>query len=288
LNELSLKTVQELFEEGEIRLGGGREARIDSRILLCKSASITDEEFYAEGRRELAREQERKFFRLIDRRRSGIPLAYLTNVKEFWSLSFDVRPGVLIPRPETELIVEKIIALSSKRGEVVADIGTGCGNIAIALAGELPEARIIATDVSLKAVRIAKANAARMGFSNIAIVQGSMFSPLKRLKLRGACDFIVSNPPYVAEREWTKLPLEIRRHEPKKALVAGETGLELIQELVKGAPEYLKPAGHLVFEIGDGQSKQVMPVLGGRWIRVRSFKDLSGIPRVIAAQKPAT
>jgi len=273
-----------LFEAGKILLGRFPDPQLESRLLLCKSASITAEVFFAEKRRMLTQEQEHRFFRLIAQRKSGIPLAYLTNVKEFWSIPLEVYPGVLIPRPETELIVEKVVELSSGKAEVIADIGTGSGNIAISLARELPEADILATDISRNAVRLAKLNTTRMNIPNIKVVQGDLFLPLKELKQK-KCDFIVSNPPYVAKKEWGKLPSEIRRHEPKKALVAGETGLEFIRELVKGAPKFLRPGGYLVFEVGYGQRRRVIQMFGREWSRVRSYKDLSGIPRVVVARK---
>jgi len=266
-------------------LGSLPDAQVESRLLLCKSVRITEQVFYAEGNRVLTREQERTFFRLISQRQSGIPLAYLTNIKEFWSIPFDIYPGVLIPRPETELIVEKVVEISSRKEEVIVDIGTGSGNIAIALARELPEAKIVATDVSRNAVRVAKSNAARMSIPNVKVVQGSLFLPLERLKLREMCDFIVSNPPYITKGEWKTLPSEIKVHEPKGALVAGETGLEFLRELEEGAPKFLKPGGYLVIEIGYGQRRNVMPLFGKKWSRVRSFKDLSRIPRVIVARK---
>jgi len=274
-----------LFEAGKVLLQSFPDAQLESRLLLCKSASIIEEEFYVDGSACVTREQERTFFRLITQRKSGIPLAYLTNLKEFWSIPFDVYPGVLIPRPETELIVEKVSGLSSRKAAVVVDIGTGSGNIAIALARELPEAQIIATDISRSAIRVAKSNVARMSIPNIKVVQGSIFLPLERLRLRETCDFIVSNPPYIAKREWKMLHPEIKEYEPKRALVAGETGLEFIRELVKGAPQFLKPGGYLVFEMGWGQRKRAMQMFNKRWSRVRSFKDLSGIPRVIVARK---
>jgi release factor glutamine methyltransferase len=280
-----LKTIRELFEEGKVLLGEFSDSSLESRLLLCKSVSLSEEDFYAEGDSHATREQQITFLRLIAERQSGIPLAYLTKVKEFWSIPLEVYPGVLIPRPETELIVEKVIDLSSRRESVIVDIGTGCGNIAVALAKEFPKAQIIATDVSGTAVRVAKANAAQLNISNINIVQGSVAAPLEKLKLYESCDFIVSNPPYVSEEEWETLPLEIRAHEPKKALVAGETGLEFIRALVKGIPEFLKPGGYLVFEMGWGQRQRVLKMFSGAWSCARSFKDLHGIPRVIAARK---
>lgn len=308
-----MKTIEELYDLGKNLLRGHSDGGIEARVLLCKSASIEVERFYADRDKKLTRGEERRFLRLVAKRLSGVPLSYLTNEKEFWSLSFEVYPGVLIPRPETELIVEKVVKLASngtgtksedggeikKRGRVksketgrsnignalIADIGTGCGNIAISLAREMPAAKIVATDVSKTALKVARMNAKKLGASNVIFPQGSLFAPLERFKLRGKCDFIVSNPPYVARKDWETLEPEVRDFEPKRALVAGKTGLEFIRKLVKGAPAYLKPGGNLVFEIGYGQKEDVLRLLNTRnkWTSIKCFDDLNGIPRVVVS-----
>ena len=314
-----MKNIQELFDTGKDLLKDQAYAGVEARVLLCKSASISVEAFHADGDRKLTRGQERKFLRLVSKRLSGVPLSYLTNEREFWSLSFEVYPGVLIPRPESELIVEKVVELSSiankittrqnklsskkiktndrtlktykppsemdKTNEIIADIGTGSGNIAISLAKELPEAQLVASDTSRTALKVVRLNAQRMRVSNVTVAQGSLFVPLDRFKLRGKCDFIVSNPPYVARKDWETLQPEVRDFEPKRALVAGKTGLEFIQKLVKGAPKYLKPGGCLVFEIGFGQKADVLSLFSksNKWTSVLCFNDLSGIPRVVVA-----
>ena len=280
-----MKTVKELFLSGKRLLADFPECDLETRILLCLSVSITEEQFHAGNDREIPPDKEKEFFRLIGQRISGMPLAYITGHKEFWSIPFEVGPGVLIPRPESELIVEKVLEFVSGREPVIADIGTGCGNLAVALGKELPESRIFAVDASLKALEVARRNAAAQGLSNIRFAHGDRLFPLKRLGLQGNCDFIISNPPYVSEYDWKSLPLEIRGHEPKEALLAGKTGLEFIGALVSQAPEYLSPGGSLVFEIGWGQEGPVMAMFGAGWDRVRSYGDLSGIPRVVAAEK---
>jgi release factor glutamine methyltransferase len=226
--------------------------------------------------------EERRFDKLVSKRLAGYPLAYLTGVKEFWSIPFRVSPGVLIPRPETELIVEKMLELSSRENETIVDIGTGCGNIAVSLAKELPQARIVAIDRAQKALKLAKLNASRQKISNIIFARGSLFSALSRVRLEGKCDFIASNPPYVTEEEWTELDIEIRDHEPKSALVAGKSGLEVIKKLIQGAPTYLRPGGYLLVEIGASQKDKVRSLFdsSSAWEKVNFFKDLSGISRV--------
>lgn len=327
-----MKTIQELYDIGKDLLGGNSEAGVEARVLLCKSAAIGEGTFYAEGDRKLTEREERKFLGLVSKKLNGVPLSYLIGEKEFWSLSFEVCPGVLIPRPESELIVEKVVeiwkeerkkeqtlsvevpnkpSLRAKEmnvlsedvedemtvdigsevvvdigNEVVVDIGTGSGNIAISLGRELPDVEIVASDVSERALKVARKNAQNLGVSNVTFAHGSLFVPLDRLELQGKCDFIVSNPPYIAQKDWETLQPEVRDFEPKRALVSGKTGLEFIHKLVKGAPKYLKPGGYLVFEIGYGQREDVLSLFdkSNKWTSVQCFDDLHAIPRVIVAQ----
>ena len=259
-----------------------RNPDLEAKLLLLECTSIQEKQFYSFPENKLSRAEERRFYKLVSKRLMGTPLAYITGVKEFWSIPFTISPGILIPRPETELIVEKVLELSSRENETIVDIGTGCGNIAVSLAKELPQARIVATDTVMKALKLAKLNASRQKISNIIFTRGSLFSALPRLRLEGKCDFIVSNPPYVSEEEWPKLDVEIREHELKSALVAGKSGLEVINKLIKGAPPYLKPGGCLLVEIGIGQRDKVLSFFdsGAVWKKVNFFKDLNRISRV--------
>lgn len=283
-----MSSIQELFNKGKSLLRNCPQPSLETKLLIIKIASISEEEFYAFPETELSRGQEKLFYRLISRRLQGFPLAYLLGVKEFWSIPFRVFPGVLIPRPETELLVEKVIELISQEKKLIADIGTGAGNIAVSIAKEFPMARIIATDISQKALRAAQLNVSLQKISRITFIRGSLFFPLKKFDLEGKFDFIVSNPPYVSEIEWEKLQKEIKDHEPKKALVAGRTGLEKIHNLIRGAIKYLKPEGYLCFEIGFKQREKVLSFFGPEWSKVECFDDLRGIPRIIIARKHFT
>lgn len=244
-----------------------------------------EEQFYSSPEKKVSRKEERQFFKLVSKRLSGFPLSYLTGIKEFWSIPFRISPGIFIPRPETELIVEKVLDLSSEREETIVDIGTGCGNIAISLAKEMPQVRIIATDISQKVLKMARQNASLQKASGITFARGSLFLPLKKFGLEKRCDFIVSNPPYVSEEEWERLPLEIRNHEHKSAVKAGVTGLEVIHKLIQGAPLYLKPGGYLLIEIGEGQREDVISFFGSEWSEVKCYSDLNRIPRVVVAHR---
>lgn len=279
-----MRTLEDIFNQGKTQLSRLPHPELDAKILLCESASISLEQFHASPEIKVTNNQADHFFRLIEKRLQSFPLAYLTGKKEFWSLEFEVSSEVLIPRPETELIVELAISLSPQTGTIV-DIGTGCGTIAVSLAKELPKTRVVATDISKRALETAQFNAKTHELDRIEFYQGSLLAPLRKLKLEDNCDIIVSNPPYVSEDEWEKLSPEITKHEPKKALVAGQTGLERIEGLVNQAPTYLKSGGFLIFEFGAGQKEKVLNIFGREWIDVCSYSDLYGIPRVVVARK---
>ena len=279
-----MRTLEEIYNQGKTQLSRFPLSDRDAKILLCESASISIERFHATPGKQVTKNQADQFFHLIQKRQEGFPLAYLTGKKEFWSLEFTVNSSVLIPRPETELIVEKAVELSSKTG-TIADIGTGSGCIAASLAKELPKIRIVATDISKKALETALLNAKTFKLDRIEFYQGSMFAPLRMLKLEDRLDIIVSNPPYVPKEEWNELSVQITQHEPKKALVSGQTGLECIEELIHQSPRYLKTGGFLIFEFGAGQKKKILNKFGHEWIDVHSYNDLYGIPRIMVASK---
>jgi release factor glutamine methyltransferase len=210
-------------------------------------------------------------------------LVHLTGRKEFWSLPFKVGPGVLVPRPESELLVEKTVEMTSGRRASILDVGTGCGNIAIALSRELPLARIIAADISARALKTARANAAVLGAAGIRFVKSDLFSAFG--KPRPLFDVIVSNPPYVSRKEWTELATEVRDHEPKRALIGGDKGTEFIGKLIKKSHRFLRDGGRLIMEIGAGQMDEVFLMLGDGWEEIEFALDLARIPRVVAARK---
>ena len=279
-----MSAVQELLQEGRSLLHCVAAPAIESKVLLLRATGLSEVEFLASPQRIIRAKDEQRYRRLLARRLSGVPLAYIVGRKEFWSLSLRVQPGILIPRPETELLVEKTLDLAAAGNVTIVDIGTGSGNIALALAKELPAARIVATDVSARALRIAGLNAQDHGLGNVAFVRGSLFSALHDLGLEGKCDFIVCNPPYVSASDWESMPREVRDHEPRRAFFGGRTGLDFIRRLVKGSPAFLKPRGYLLFEVGYGQAVGAVSLLGRVWTDVKLFSDLKGIPRVLAAR----
>ena len=280
-----MSTVQELLQTGRSLLRNVAAPAIEAKVLLLEAAGLSEVEFLALPERVIAAKAERRFRRLIQRRLSGMPLAYILGRKEFWSMSLRVGPGVIIPRPETELLVEKTLELAPCGKVTIVDIGTGSGNIALALAKELPESRIVATDISAKALRVAGLNARDHGLENVTFIRGSLFSALGGLGLEERCDFIVCNPPYVSNADWDHLPSEVRDHEPRRAFLGGRTGLDFIRRLIKGSPGYLKRGAHLLFEVGFGQADMALSLLGSGWAERMSFADLRGIPRVLKARR---
>jgi release factor glutamine methyltransferase len=244
-----------------------------------------------------------RFQALIARRATGEPTQYLTGKQEFWGLEFEVTPDVLIPRPETEHVMEVALdrlalrearagrqQMTSGEGFLIADIGTGSGCLAIALAKELPEAMFYATDTSQGALVVARRNAVRHGVAErIHFVECNLLegfeSPVNSHQLP-RIDLIVSNPPYIGRRETETLPIEVRRHEPEGALYGGEEGYELYASLISQAAQNLKPGEILVLELGHNSLPAVRPLLDApAWTNVGVTNDLAGIPRVIAAER---
>lgn len=229
-----------------------------------------------------------KFFELITRRAAGTPTQYLTGKQEFWGLEFEVTPAVLIPRPETEHVVE--VALERLGAERVrealriADVGTGSGCLAVALAKELPAAEIYATDISAEALAVARRNAERHGVAErVRFVECNLLDGVT--EDAALLDLIASNPPYVARDEQEQLPREVREHEPHAALFAGASGTEIYEPLIAQAAKQLRRGGLLVVEIGYGALERVRPLFGDSraWTDVRVTNDLAAIPRVLSA-----
>jgi release factor glutamine methyltransferase len=250
---------------------------------------------YAHPEQEITAQDVERYFEWIARRAAGEPTQHLTGKQEFWRFEFEVTPDVLIPRPETEHVIEVALDRLAVRelragrpqkndgaGLQIADIGTGSGCIAISLAKELPQATIFATDISSAALTVARRNAARYSVTDrIRFVESNLLDGVISL-----FDLIASNPPYIGRREAATLMREVREHEPEVALYGGEEGYELYANLIAQSVAHLKPGGILVLELGHNSLPAVQPLLDdSSWKNLGVANDLAGIPRVLSAER---
>jgi release factor glutamine methyltransferase len=288
-----LPTRAQAIAEGAARLKASQvqKERRTADVLLCHTLGIDRTQLLTRSEEQITGSDYQEYLRLVARRGAGEPLQYITGHQEFYGLDFTVNPDVLIPRPETEFLVERVIKLASgpskEPNPLIVDVGTGSGCIAIVLAVHLPQARLIATDISSAALDVARANADRHGVSNrIQFVEGDALEPLARLGLESAVDVLASNPPYVEEANSQLVQREVREWEPHNALFAGADGLDFYRRLLEDAPGYLKPDACVILEIGFSQLDAISSMLGsGRLALVDTTADLQGIPRTICIRR---
>jgi release factor glutamine methyltransferase len=276
-------TVAQILRSGARSLEGHSDsARLDAELLLGKTLRLSRSGLIAHGNEPVASECQKAYAGLIGQRQRGVPIAYLTGIQEFWSLALRVTPAVLVPRPETELIVELALQLlpeqrarsSAGLARSILDLGTGSGAIALAIASERPRARVTGVDVSPSALEVAIQNSRDLGLSNIDWRLGSWFDPLPGERF----DMIVANPPYIAADDPA---LEKLRAEPALALSAGSMGLEALSAIAAAAAPHLRDQGWLILEHGSNQAPDVAQLLQRHgFTQVRSHLDLSGKPRV--------
>jgi release factor glutamine methyltransferase len=258
--------------------------RLNAELLLMFTLESDRAHLYAHPERMLLADEQDRYDLALTERERGMPTQYITGHQEFWGMDFIVTPAVLIPRPETEHVIETVLECVARAPSPtpllrIVDVGTGSGAIALALAKEVAHAEIHATDISAAALEIARANAARHQLdSRIKFCQTDLLQGLE-----SGFDFVVSNPPYVGESEEDQVQLEVRKHEPRSAVFAGPTGLEVIERLIPQARESLQPGGWLVMEISGTIADRVRKLLTG-WNDIQVVNDLQGIPRVISAR----
>jgi release factor glutamine methyltransferase len=268
-------------------------ARMNAELLLMFTLNCDRAYLYAHPERELTDDEQIRYDQALTERARGVPAQYITGHQEFWGMDLIVSPAVLIPRPETEHVIEAVLELAGVpraggRGRPphttrlrIADVGMGSGCIALALAKELPQAEIHASDISAAALEVARANAARHQLeSRIQFHQTDLLGGFEN----DTFDFIVSNPPYVGESEEDQVQLEVRKFEPRNAVFAGPKGIEVIARLIPQAHTALRRGGWLVMEISGTISEEVSQVLRD-WDDVRVRPDLQSIPRVVQARK---
>ncbi len=256
-------------------------AALDAEVLVAAVLGVDRARLAADPGRALAAEELFALESLVRRRLDGEPVAYLTGRREFWSLELEVTPDVLVPRPETELLVERALAaLAGRVNPSVLDLGTGSGAVAVAIAAERRDAAVTATDRSAAALAVARRNAARHATANLRFLEGDWYAPLAGARF----DAIVSNPPDVAEGD---AALGALAREPRGALVAGREGLDALAAIVAGAPRHLAPGGRLLLEHGAGQGAAARGLLAGAGFgAVATFRDLAGHERVTEGVRP--
>ncbi len=268
-----------------LHLGPHRDrARRDAETLLLHLLGKNRAWMLAHLDDELGYEWSEQYIALLERRLAGEPMQYIFGEAEFYRLPFRVTPDVLIPRPETEHVVEKVLELAkSFAAPRIVDVGTGSGAIAVALAHELPAAIVTATDLSAAALNVAQENAQRNGVAErVRFLEGDLLAPVAGEQF----DMVVSNPPYVSVADRASLAVEVRDYEPQQALFAGADGLDVYERLIPLAFAALAPGGYLALEIGHGQEPPVGALLGEAGFESISFTpDLQGIPRVACARK---
>jgi len=276
-------TIDALLAWARASLQSSDNPALEAQLLLGHALGLARGALMVRGEQALAAGPMAAFERAVQRRAAGEPLAYITGQREFWSLPLRVTPAVLVPRPETELVVERALALLGTGPARVADLGTGSGAIALALARERPGWRVTATDRSAAALEVATANARALAVENVRFLAGDWYGAIAGEQF----DLIASNPPYVGATD-PVLQGSALRHEPLAALASGASGLEDLAAVIDGAVAHLSAAGWLVLEHGAGQAAEVEKLLVAQGFRhVRCHADLAGLARVTEAQIPA-
>lgn len=275
---------------GRLAAAGIPQAGREARLLLAHVLRLDEARLIARPETELAAAESGRFEELLERRAAGEPSAYLLGRREFYGREFAVDPRVLVPRPETEHLVEAALALELPEAPRILDVGTGSGCVAITLALERPGARVVATDRSPGALAVARANAQTLAALALPATGADGGIRLVGANLAGgldvaAFDLVVSNPPYIAEPEVPTLPVDVREHEPRDALVAGPTGLEAYEGLLAQLAA-ARPGTPLLLEIGAGQARRVEALLeAAGFVHERTVPDYSGIPRVVIGRR---
>lgn len=268
-----------------LKKSGSTSPRLDAEVLLVSYLNTDRLELYKTPEKPLGEEEILGFGKWLERRLNGEPVAYIIGAKEFWSLLFEVNREVLIPRPETEIIVEEALLASKKMmppGLRILEIGVGSGAISVALARELPDAHLVATDISAGALALAYRNARTHGVADrIEFLCGDLLAPVV-----GTFDLIVSNPPYISAEEFVQLPRGVREYEPRQALLTGEGGTAFHREIISGSEKHLRKGGWLLMEMGEGQKEDIEKMMK----RTAAYEDIAvrldygGVERVIKAR----
>jgi len=271
---------------------GAQTPLLDAEVLLCAILSVDRLYLVINGAEPLTEEQLHRYQNSIETRMAGVPVQYIVGTQEFMGMDFHVEEGVLIPRSDTEILVEAVIEWINEMNSLdepvkIADLGTGSGAIALSLAKLVEKANVYAVDISPKALKVAQMNGDELQVTSVAFLLGNLFDPLKELGIEGKLDVLVSNPPYIPEGIIKGLQVEVACYEPLLALDGGEDGLNFYRRLIGEGWFFLKTGGLLAMEIGHDQADDIEALVmeSGRYKNVRRIKDLAGIERVITAER---
>lgn len=276
-------TVKNLIKNGALELKNSASAKLDSELLLCSILQLSREQLYCRFDEVTSHKQVSSFFKLIKRRAVGTPVAYLLNQKEFRSIDFFVDQSVLVPRPETEILVELALKECDKQSNInILELGTGSGIIAASIAKERPDTQIIAIDLSLDAIKIARKNLDNLAIKNVKLCVGSWFSPVA---MKNFFHMIISNPPYVSDTFDKPLSNSIR-FEPKMSLFSSKNGFADLEKIIAQASEFLTKTGKILLEHGETQARQVRSYLKeSGFEQANTFPDLNKSERVTIGWK---
>ena len=267
--------IKQALQQGYVHLSGIESARLDAELLLQSVLGCNRSYLYSHSDELISQSMSKHYQALLEQRLAGQPLAYLTGIREFWSLPLRVTPDTLIPRPETETLIEAALAFIPHDEECkVLELGTGSGAIALAIAHERPHASILASDISAAALTVAKSNAEQLGISNIEFILSDWYEKIPMTPYH----MIISNPPYIAADD-PHLQDPNLKHEPQIALVAEQDGIACLQHIINLAPKYLLPGGYLLLEHGWQQGPEVMSLLDHDFKQCEAYKDLQGLHR---------
>jgi release factor glutamine methyltransferase len=280
-------SVAKVLSQASSRLAdaGIESARLEARLLLEIAARMSRLEILQDPARTLSKEPAAAFEALLNRRLRREPLAYIRGTQEFYGIEMEVSPAVLIPRPETEMLVEFALEkLGDSPEPIVVDVGTGSGCIAIAVAKHAPQARVLAVDLSPEALAVTKRNVERHAVSDrVTLVRGDLLGGIRER----TGEVVVSNPPYIPSSDVEELQEEVRRHEPRLALDGGADGFAIHRRLISQAARVLRPGGWIGIEVAMGQAGEMESLLRDQgWAEVGARDDLAGIPRIVTAQLP--
>lgn len=280
--------INELLRLGLDKLKGREFANpaLEARLILAKLLKVDKSYIYAYGEKEVSKEVEEKFVEFMEKRADGYPLQYLINEKEFMGLDFYVEEGVLVPRPDTEVLVEYILNYIDREFKdeniKVLDLGIGSGAISLSIANYCPKAFVYGVDIDEIPIKVSNINKEKFKLNNVEFLKGDLFQPIEDLNMKNSFNIIASNPPYIPKKEIEKLQIEVKTYEPRLALDGGDEGLDFYRQISVFAKDYLVHSGLLIYEIGYDQGIAVKEIMCNEGYKnIEILQDLQGLDRVV-------